>query len=420
MEQTLPALPEPVSFFDRPGAHVHEIPVGEGVPLGYEIVANPAVKSAGVYGTWGKACDNQRVMELVEGYIGEPLQPAEKMDLAAVGFTSRHHTPDLSPEEHTELEVQAGSVFLRQAANACGWETDEVDAVLIGATVPVCEDFLERVAARAGIRPDALKVSIHKACDGSIGALHLSLNPALAFNGRVGRNLAQELHGKKVLVGGIEGLSRLVAHSNDRLALQLFGNGAGVIGLVPGETMQFLSGRTHEVYDEQGVLGLRMFYPHSGRKEAGTSNIEVSSSHAHHIRVAGLMNEPADGAPISMAGPMGMVKLFVRSGVQVVRQVYQDYREAMTQQGHPEQQIRVAIVHHANLKINRLKQKTLNDEGIPLEMPWLLSDFGNVSAASGMIAYLRKLPELQPGDHILFDGFGAGTYYDVLVVRLAD
>jgi len=51
-------------------------------------------------------------------------------------------------------------------------------------------------------------------------------------------------------------------------------------------------------------------------------------------------------------------------------------------------------------------------------MPWLLSDFGNVSAASAMIAFLRKLRDLRPGDHIMFDGFGAGTYYDVVAVEL--
>jgi 3-oxoacyl-[acyl-carrier-protein] synthase III len=48
----------------------------------------------------------------------------------------------------------------------------------------------------------------------------------------------------------------------------------------------------------------------------------------------------------------------------------------------------------------------------------LLQDFGNVSAASNMIAFLRKLNEIKPGDHILFDGFGAGTYYDVMAVSM--
>ena len=90
----------------------------------------------------------------------------------------------------------------------------------------------------------------------------------------------------------------------------------------------------------------------------------------------------------------------------------------MTGRGMPGKDFAVAIAHHANLKINQLKAKQLQKEGIVLSMPWLLTDFGNVSAASAMIAFLRKLRELKSGDHVLFDGFGAGSYYDVVAVEL--
>jgi 3-oxoacyl-[acyl-carrier-protein] synthase III len=53
-------------------------------------------------------------------------------------------------------------------------------------------------------------------------------------------------------------------------------------------------------------------------------------------------------------------------------------------------------------------------------MPWVIQEFGNVSAASNMIAFLRELPSFKPGDHIMIDGFGAGTYYDVFVVSLGE
>jgi 3-oxoacyl-[acyl-carrier-protein] synthase III len=119
-----------------------------------------------------------------------------------------------------------------------------------------------------------------------------------------------------------------------------------------------------------------------------------------------------------MAGSMGMVKLFVRNGVYVVREVYKSYREKMGQIGTLGKSIEVAIVHHANLKINSLIHKHLSKEGIELRMPWVIKDFGNVSAASNMIAFLRELPSMKPGDHIMIDGFGAGTYYDVFVVSL--
>jgi 3-oxoacyl-[acyl-carrier-protein] synthase III len=219
-------------------------------------------------------------------------------------------------------------------------------------------------------------------------------------------------------VGGIEGLSRFMSLTHDTNALQLFGNAGGVIGLIPDETMTFLAGRSFEAYDEEGVLQVHMNYPHSAHKADGDWNVDVTQTNATNIRIAGLMHEPSNGTSISMAGPMGMVKLFVRTGVQVVRDAYQAYQAKLEELGTTGKTLTVAIVHHANYKINLLKQKHLQNMGISLPMPWLVSDFGNVSAASNMIAFLRKLPDLKPGDHILIDGFGAGTYYDTLAVAL--
>jgi 3-oxoacyl-[acyl-carrier-protein] synthase III len=119
-----------------------------------------------------------------------------------------------------------------------------------------------------------------------------------------------------------------------------------------------------------------------------------------------------------MAGLMGMVKLFVRTGVEVVTDVFQEYHSLMDRLGRSGQSFEVVIAHHANYKINLLKAKQLMKNGVNLKMPWLLSDFGNVSAASCMIAFLRQLQSLKPGDHVLFDGFGAGTYYDVMAVSM--
>jgi 3-oxoacyl-[acyl-carrier-protein] synthase III len=406
-----------VSFFDRPQVQKVEIPIGGGVPLGFEVVSNNRVKSAGVYGAWGESYDNQRLLELIEQRIGRPMADSERMDLAEIGFLSRHHVSGLTLAENNELEIEVGARLLREAAYACGWEPQEVQAVLLGASAPLCGDYVEQAARRAGIPEKAVKVSIHKACDGSMSALHLSLNPALALEGKVSRNLAHELRGKKVLVGGIEALSRFIEFSGDVTALQLFANGAGIAGLIPGETMEFLVGRTHEVFDEAGVLAVRMEYPHAGRSLDGHSNVDIQQVNPNHIRLAGLMNEPANGSSVTMTGRMGMVKLFVRTDSQVVRQVVEDYRALMIEQGRPDRQIDLVAAHHANYKINKLIQKNLHEEGIDLNMPWVISDFGNISAASCMIAYLRLLPQIQPGDHVMFDGFGAGTYYDVLVVE---
>ena len=407
------------SFFDRPGIEKGLIDVGEGIPFGIERVSNSSVGIGGVYGTWGTSYDNERLPEFLEARLGHPLLPEQKLNLADLGFRNRHHVPlDLTKEDHKKLEEEIGARFLRAAAQACNWRPEEVEAVLIGMSAPLSEDYLNRITLQAGIPKSALKVAIHKACDGSTSSLHLALNPDLPENLQLDQNIAESLYGKKVLVGGIEGLSRFIVSSHDANALQLFGNAAGVVGVIPGKTMKFLAGKSREVFDDEGVLQVAMYYPHSKQKTDGSYNVDVTEPLENNIRVAGLMHEPEDGSSIAMAGPMGMVKLFVRTGVQVVRDVYGAYQTRLDELGLAGKSLAVAICHHANYKINKLKEKHLKNEGIVLPMPWLLSEFGNVSAASNMIAFLRELPNLQPLDHVLIDGFGAGTYYDALAVEL--
>jgi 3-oxoacyl-[acyl-carrier-protein] synthase III len=407
------------SFFDRPNIAKGIINVGQGIPFGIECVNNPAIGIGGVYGTWGESYDNNSLPTFLEQRLGRPLSSNERLNLSELGFLNRHHLPlDLTREQHTQLEIEIGTRFLSEAIKACNWQPSEVEAVLIGMSAPLSEDYLNTITKAAGIPEGALKVSIHKACDGSTSSLHLALNPELPENKQLNLNIAESLYGKKVLVGGIEGLSRFIVSSHDAIALQMFGNAAGVVGVIPGKTMKFIAGKSREVFDDEGVLQVAMYYPHSRQKPEGESNVDVTEPFEHNIRVAGLMHEPEDGSSIAMAGPMGMVKLFVRTGVQVVRDVYAAYQSRLGEMGMAGKSLAVAIVHHANYKINKLKEKHLQNEGIVLPMPWLLSEFGNVSAASNMIAFLRELPNMKPLDHILIDGFGAGTYYDAFAVEL--
>ncbi|MDX9993569.1 MAG: 3-oxoacyl-[acyl-carrier-protein] synthase III C-terminal domain-containing protein [Anaerolineales bacterium] len=412
-ENTQPVLP---SFYERPNVQSEILPIAEGVKVGIERVTNSALGLGGAYGGWGDNYDNEALPGFVGGRLDEELPQSEVMNLSELGFQHRMHLPNLSQADHLAVEVEVGARLIRAAAEANGWQLAEIDGLLVGMSAPVSEDYVVQIARRAGMRADALKVSVHKACDGSMGALNLAINPELALPG--GMNVAQELAGKKVLVGGIEGLSRFTSHARDKNALQLFGNGMGLFGVVPGENMKLLAGRSYENYDQEGLLQVRMYYPHSKEISPGKSLLEIQQDGSSHIRVAGMMHEPADGLPIVMAGLMGMVKLFVRSGVEVVTDVHQQYQALMEKLGQSGREINVAIVHHANYKINLLKAKQLLKAGINFPMPWLLHDFGNVSAASCAIAFLRQLQDIKPGDHLLFDGFGAGTYYDVMAVSM--
>ncbi|HUH96949.1 MAG TPA: 3-oxoacyl-[acyl-carrier-protein] synthase III C-terminal domain-containing protein [Anaerolineales bacterium] len=403
------------SFYERPNVRQDTIQIGGGIPFGIEQVSNKELAIGGAYGAWGRSYNNAQLPEFVASRMGHALDEHDQMELGELGFVSRQHVPLLTDEENHELELEVGTRLIKEAAQSNGWEPSQVQGLLVGTSGPITADYVSELALRAGIPEEALKVSVHKACDGSVGALNLALNPDLGRAGQV--NIAEELRGKKVLVGGIEGLSRFMGRSQDKNALQLFGNGFGMIGLIPGKTLRFLVGKSMDVFDEEGLLKVRMVYPHSGLKAIGKL-VDVVQEGASFIRVAGLMHEPEDGSNVAMAGLMGMVKLFVRSGVQAVTDVFGSYQKLMEKLGTPDKKLATAIVHHANYKINKLKEKQLLKEGISFPMPWLLKDFGNVSAASNMIAFLRQLPQIRPGDHVLFDGFGAGTYYDVLAVEL--
>ncbi|MBL8051103.1 MAG: hypothetical protein JNM46_07765 [Anaerolineales bacterium] len=407
-----------VSFYDRPNVEKSIIPIGEGVPIGLEGVYSAELGIGGVYGSWGQSYSNATLVPFVERRIGAPLNPGDILNLSDLGFDSRQHIQDLDDAEHLELELEVGARLLRRAIQVCGWNASEVEGVLIGMSGPVSYDYVSRISKMAGIPESALKVSVHKACDGSMGGLHLALNPSLSKPGDV--NIAEELRGKKVLVGGIEGLSRFTSGVKDKNALQLFGNGMGVLGVIPNENMKFLVGKSFENYDEEGLLAVRMYYPHSRPEDTSSESlVDVIQEDASHIRISGLMHEPDDGASIEMAGLMGMVKLFVRTGVQVVEDVYKEYH-ALMEKVHSSKTITTGVVHHANYKINALKAKHLSKLGIEYPMPWLLHDFGNVSAASNVISFLRQLPNIKLGDHIMFDGFGAGTYYDVMAVQMGN
>ncbi|KXK15751.1 MAG: 3-oxoacyl-(acyl carrier protein) synthase III [Chloroflexi bacterium OLB14] len=408
-----------LSFYERPNVENEIIPIGEGVPMGLEGMYSKELGIGGVYGSWGKSYSNENLVPFVEHRVGEALQPDDILNLSDLGFDFRQHIQDLNDEEHLQLELEVGSRLLRRAIEVCGWQANEVDGVLIGMSGPVSHDYVSRIAQMAGVRESALKVSVHKACDGSMGGLHLALNPRLAKKGDF--NIAEELRGKKVLVGGIEGLSRFTSGVKDKNALQLFGNGMGVLGVVPDENMKFLVGKSFENYDEDGLLAVRMYYPHSRPDDTSPESlVDVIQEDASHIRISGLMHEPEDGASIEMAGLMGMVKLFVRTGVQVVEDVYKDYHALMDKLGESGKTIATGVVHHANYKINALKGKHLSKLGINFPMPWVVNDFGNVSAASNVISFLRQLPNIKLGDHIMFDGFGAGTYYDVMAVQMGN
>ena len=70
------------SFFDEAGVEKDVIPVGDGVPFGVKRVTNTDIGIGGAYGTWGQSYDNQSMPAFLEQHLGEPIPPAEQLNLA--------------------------------------------------------------------------------------------------------------------------------------------------------------------------------------------------------------------------------------------------------------------------------------------------------------------------------------------------
>lgn len=188
-------IPAYSSFYDRPGVGRENIPIAGGIPVGIESVFTAETGIGGAYGSWGESFSNAKLPSFVEHRLGQPLGDADILNLSELGFDSRQHVPDMSDAEHLELELEVGTRLLKNAIPACGWKASEIEGVLIGVSGPVSDDYISQIAKRAGISDNALKVSVHKACDGSMGALHLALNPRLSQPGQL--NIAEELKREK-------------------------------------------------------------------------------------------------------------------------------------------------------------------------------------------------------------------------------
>ena len=149
------------SFFQKPNVKKEIFQIGDGIPFGFERISNSALGIGGAYGTWGEDYDNVRLRELTSYRLGEYLKDEDVMNLSELGFLSRHHIPDLSDADHLELELQVGARILKEAALANGWQPADVQAVLIGMSGPVADDYVPQICQRAGIPDSALKVSVH-------------------------------------------------------------------------------------------------------------------------------------------------------------------------------------------------------------------------------------------------------------------
>lgn len=204
----------------------------------------------------------------------------------------------------------------------------------------------------------------------------------------VGAQMIQSGAQRRVLVIGAETLSR-VTNPKDRNTCVLFGDGAGAMVLEAGEGE---GGVLSSVLGADGSGAQLLIIPAGGSRRPAS---ETSVSNGEHY--------------IQMQG-----REVFRFATRILARAS---REAVEAAGLTMDKVTLVIPHQANARIIEAAVKDLQ---IPRERVYVnLQRYGNTSAASIPIALCEAVEEgrLQPGDHTVLVGFGAGLTWGAVTLR---
>jgi 3-oxoacyl-[acyl-carrier-protein] synthase-3 len=192
---------------------------------------------------------------------------------------------------------------------------------------------------------------------------------------------------RNALVIGAETLSRMVDW-NDRNTCILFGDGAGAFVLQASEER---GGMISAVMRSDGSGGDLLIVPGGGSRMP--ASLETVTNGKHYIQMNG--------------------REVFRFATRVMAQATD---EAIKQAGMTLDDIRLVIPHQANLRIINTALRMLD---VPMDCCFVnLDRYGNTSTASIPIAACEAFEQgrLQPGDPVVFVGFGAGLTWGAGVV----
>jgi 3-oxoacyl-[acyl-carrier-protein] synthase-3 len=299
-------------------------------------------------------------------YFEERLDTNHDWIVSRTGIHTRHQaaknefTSDLAVKAILDLQKRSGKTI------------EDVDFIIVATTTP--DHPMPNVASRIQHK---LKISnagcndIYGACAGFVYGLQL------------GNGLVESGFYKKVLVVGAESLSRATDYT-DRTTCLLFGDGAGVMMLEPGENdfIAFNSGTS-------GEYGQDLYLSHE--------------------------KDSINGVAIN---PNGMI---IQNGRQVfkwaVTNIPIKVRELAEKAGMELDDLDFIIPHSANLRILEAISKELD---YPMErIPESITTHGNTSSASIPLALDKALADgrIKKRQNLLMIGFGGGLTFAGAILK---
>ena len=286
------------------------------------------------------------------------------------GILERRHAP---PEMATsDLAAEAAERCIEHA----GVDPHQIDLVLLGTYTPdmPMPATASLVQDRLGLC--AMAFDIQAACASFVYALVTGMQYVATGCSRM------------ALVIGADCNSRVV-NPADKRTYPLFGDAAGAVLLAPGS-------------DQQGLLSYAVGSDGSGadllKRPMGGSRLPFSASALDE----GKQFLHMEGRPI--------YKWAIRQLAETIGDVLREAKMTLDQ-------VDLVIFHQANMRIIDSAVKALHlDQNKVFNN---LDRFGNTSSASIPLALDEAFQQgrIQPGNHILFSGFGGGLAWGTVLIR---
>lgn len=298
---------------------------------------------------------------------------------------------------HLALAHQSTSDLATGAAIAClanaGVAAEELDLILVATCTP------DHIAPSV-----SCLVQQNLGCD---GAAAFDLNAACSgfmYGYITACQFVASGSYKNVLVIGADVLSRCVDPA-DRKTYPLFGDGAAAVLLQPsGHSVVGVNGRSSQValdgnsgvlgfqLGAEGSLGQSLLFPAGGSREPIT---QQSLSQGDHF--------------LKMDG-----RTVFKWAVQLIPQVI---NRLLHRCEFPIEDVSMFVLHQAN---TRILDAAMDGLQVSPDRIWSnVQKYGNTCAASVplVLAEAQQAGRIQPGDHIVMCGFGAGLTWGTALVR---
>jgi 3-oxoacyl-[acyl-carrier-protein] synthase-3 len=317
---------------------------------------------------WGK-CLPQRI--LTNDDLAKRVDTTDEWIRTRTGIAARRIA---DPRETTaSLSIRAA----RSALAVAVLPPQKLDLIIVATATP---EYI--FPATACLVQDALGAPHAAAFDISAGCT------GFVYGLTVAAKMIQSGGYCNALVIGAETLSRIV-NWEDRGTCVLFGDGAGAVVL---EGAEGGGGFVTSVLGADGSGADLLMIPAGGSRHPISATSFQNGEHYIHM----------DGREVYRFASRVMARAS---------------REAIEAAGLTPEKVALFIPHQANI---RIIESAARDLGIPKERVYVnLQRYGNTSAASIPIALCEAAEEgrLQPGDHAVLVGFGAGLTWGAAVVR---